>query len=115
MPRYTDDAPTAAISRASAVLGALARTGQHALQGVAAHLPSQPRVYAAGGWSRSPGWVTAKAAVTGREVTVIPEPQVTATGAALLAAKAIHWDPSPSVALGMVSSTSQRLDEVSSV
>ncbi|MGH3640483.1 MAG: FGGY family carbohydrate kinase [Mycobacterium sp.] len=114
-PRYTDDAPTAAISRASAVLGALARIGEHALQGVAAHLPSQPHVYAAGGWSRSPGWVTAKAAVTGRDVTVIPEPQVTATGAALLAAKAIQWDPSPSVALGMVSSTNQRLDEVSSV
>jgi sugar (pentulose or hexulose) kinase len=114
-PRYTDDAPGPALSRASAVLGALAQAGEHAQQAVAAHLPAQPRVYAAGGWSRSPGWVTAKAAVTGREVTVIPELQVTATGAALLAAKAIHWEPSPSVALGMASATTRRTDAAAPV
>jgi sugar (pentulose or hexulose) kinase len=101
LPRYTADAPDDALSRASAVLGALARTGEHALQAVAAQLNTEPRVYSAGGWSRSPGWVDTKASVTGRDVTVIPEPQVTATGAALLAAQAIDWEPSPSVAFGM--------------
>jgi sugar (pentulose or hexulose) kinase len=101
-PHFTSDAPRAAVSRASAVLGAVARLGERAQDAVAAHLPGQPRVYAAGGWSRSRGWVNAKAAATGREITVIPEPQVTATGAALLAANAIGWDPSPSIALGMV-------------
>jgi sugar (pentulose or hexulose) kinase len=115
MPRYTGDAPSAAISRASAVLGALARTGEHALKAVSAQLSTPPRAYAAGGWSRSPGWIAAKAAVTGREITVIPEPQVVATGAALLAAKAIHWHPSPSLALGMISTPNHRADEVSSV
>lgn len=72
------------------------------------HLPGEPRVYAAGGWSRSRGWINAKSAVTGQEVIVIPEPQVTATGAALLAAKAIGWTISPAVALGMVSAPAQR-------
>jgi xylulokinase len=97
------------------VLGALARLGERAQLAVAAHLPGQPRVYAAGGWSRSPGWVDAKAAVTGREVTVIPEPQVTAVGAALLAARAIDWDPSPALALGMISTPNHRANQVSSV
>lgn len=100
-PHFTADAPPSPLSRASAVVGALARIGERAQSAVAAHLPGVPHVYAAGGWSRSRGWVNAKAAVTGREVTVIPEPQVTATGAALLAANAIGWNPSPSVALGM--------------
>jgi xylulokinase len=114
-PHFTRDAPRAALSRASAVLGALARLGERAQLAVAAHLPGQPRVYAAGGWSRSPGWVDAKAAVTGREVTVIPEPQVTAVGAALLAARAIDWDPSPALALGMISTPNHRANQVSSV
>jgi xylulokinase len=105
-PHSTADAPRAAISRASAVLGALARIGERAQLAVSAHLPGQPRVYAAGGWSRSRGWVNAKTASTGRETTVIPESQVTATGAALLAANAIGWDPSPAVALGMVPASS---------
>ena len=88
------------------MLGALAVTGERALQRIGAQLHSESRVYCAGGWSRSPGWNAAKANVTHREVTVIPEPQVTATGAALLAARAIGWDPSPSVALGMAAEIS---------
>jgi sugar (pentulose or hexulose) kinase len=100
-PHFTRDAPRAAISRASAVLGALARNGEQAQRVVAAHLDITPTVYAAGGWSRSRGWVNAKAMAADREITVIPEPQVTATGAALLAAKAIGWNPSPAVALGI--------------
>jgi xylulokinase len=105
-PHFTTDAPRAAVSRASAVLGALARLGERAQHAVSAHLPGEARVYAAGGWSRSHGWVNAKAAATGREITVIRESQVTATGAALLAANAIGWDPSPAVALGMVPAAS---------
>ena len=100
-PRYAPDAPTSPLSRASAVLGALARLGAHAQDTVAACLPGQPAIYAAGGWSRSPGWVQAKRAVTGRDITVIPEPQVTATAVALLAANAIGWNPEPAAALGM--------------
>ncbi|MGV9797586.1 FGGY family carbohydrate kinase [Mycobacterium sp. NPDC003449] len=106
-PHFTTDAPRAAVSRASAVLGALARIGERAQHAVGSHLTGQPRVYAAGGWSRSPGWISAKAAATGQDITVIPESQVTATGAALLAANAIGWDPVPGIALGMVPATSQ--------
>ncbi|BBZ29282.1 hypothetical protein MMAD_35770 [Mycolicibacterium madagascariense] len=106
LPTYTGDAPAAALSRASSVLGALAASGELALRRIGAQLPSAARVYSAGGWSRSPGWIAIKATVTRREVTVIPEPQVTATGAALLAARAIGWDPSPSVALGMAAEIS---------
>jgi sugar (pentulose or hexulose) kinase len=112
-PFFTSDAPHAALSRASAVLGVLARMGERAQLAVASHLPGQPRVYAAGGWSRSPGWISAKAVVTGREVIVIPESQVSAAGAALLAARAIHWDPSPAVALGMVHAPAARPDTMS--
>jgi sugar (pentulose or hexulose) kinase len=101
-PRFTADAPASPHSRASAVIGALARLGGQAAAAVAAHLPADPDIYAAGGWSRSPGWIAAKEAVTGRSVAVIPEPQVTATGAALLAATALDWSPSASLALGMV-------------
>ncbi|HEY5853174.1 MAG TPA: FGGY family carbohydrate kinase [Aldersonia sp.] len=100
-PRFTNDAPAAPLSRASAVLGALARLGESALDAVGSCLPAHPPVYAAGGWSRSPGWVRAKQAVSGRGVTVIPEPQVTATAAALLAARAIGWDAEPATAMGI--------------
>ena len=100
-PRFTADAPTEPLSRASAVLGGLARLGEHALQAVASCLPTDPPVYAAGGWSRSSGWVRAKQAVTGRALTVVPEPQVTATAAALLAARALGWTPEPATALGI--------------
>lgn len=100
-PRYAPDAPTSPLSRASAVLGALARLGAHAQDTVGACLPGHPPLYAAGGWSRSPGWVQAKKAVTGRDITVIPEPQVTATAAALLAANAIGWNAEPAIALGI--------------
>lgn len=102
-PRYADHAPSSSLSRASAVAGALARRGEQTLTFVANRSAGRPHVYAAGGWSGSPGWVRAKEAGTGRTVTVVPEPQVTATAAALLAAKAIGWQPSPSVALGVSS------------
>jgi xylulokinase len=51
-------------------------------------------VYVAGGWARSQGWIDIKRAVIGTDVHIIPEPEVTAVGAALLAARGINW-PSP--------------------
>ncbi|GAA4385018.1 FGGY-family carbohydrate kinase [Tsukamurella soli] len=100
-PRFTADAPTSPLSRASAVLGGLARIGLAAQRTVAACLPGNPAIYAAGGWSRSPGWVQAKREVTGAEVIVVPEPQVTGTAAALLAATAVDWAPDPGLAMGL--------------
>ncbi|MFB9566485.1 FGGY-family carbohydrate kinase [Saccharopolyspora hordei] len=97
-PSYAPDAPAAPISRASAVLGALAALGGRAIRAVAAHSPGAP-VYAAGGWARSRGWVEAKRAVTGTAVETIAEPEVTAVGAALLAASAIGWEVDPAAAL----------------
>ncbi|TKG64919.1 FGGY family carbohydrate kinase [Prauserella endophytica] len=106
-PRYAKDAPADPVSRASAVLGALAALGGEAIRDIAAHLPSAVPVYAAGGWARSRGWVDIKRLVTGETVDVITEPEVTATGAALLAATAIGrridagaaLAPSPAVGL----------------
>ncbi|MET0476185.1 MAG: FGGY family carbohydrate kinase [Mycobacterium sp.] len=107
-PRFTANVPCSPLSRASAVIGAMARLGGIAERAVAQHLPDRPRVYAAGGWSRSPGWMAAKEAVTGCRLTIIGEPQVTAAGAALLAAAAIGWTPSPSVTLGMADDAAAR-------
>ncbi|MFF3491964.1 L-fuculokinase [Streptomyces sp. NPDC002795] len=98
-PLYTPDAPTSPASRASAVLGALAELGGQAIDRVSAYAEPGTQVFTAGGWSRSPGWVAIKQAVTQREATPISEPEVTATGAALLAAHAIGWAPDPATAL----------------
>jgi sugar (pentulose or hexulose) kinase len=91
-PRYATDAPAAALSRASAVVGALARAGGAAIQSVASKMPPEAPVYVAGGWARSQGWIDIKKAVIGTDVHIIPEPEVTAVGAALLAAQAIDWN-----------------------
>jgi sugar (pentulose or hexulose) kinase len=91
-PRYATDAPAAPLSRASAVVGALARAGGAAIQSVASKMPPGAPVYVAGGWARSQGWIEIKKAVIGTDVHIIPEPEVTAVGAALLAAQAIDWN-----------------------
>ena len=91
-PHYAADAPTDPNSRASAVLGALARLGGAAVDAVRHHMAADAPVYAAGGWARSPGWIDIKHQVTGIAVHAIAEPEVTAVGAALLAAGAIGWD-----------------------
>lgn len=101
-PHYATSAPAAPRSRASAVLGALAALGGQAVQAIAAHSPGAP-VYAAGGWARSRGWVEIKQAVTGTAIDTIAEPEVTAVGAALLAASALAWDLDPAAALGPTS------------
>lgn len=91
-PSYAADAPAAPESRAAAVLGALARAGAEAVEAVSSRLHRRPVVYAAGGWTRSPGWISIKQSVTDIRLRVITEPEVTAVGAALLAASAIGWD-----------------------
>jgi xylulokinase len=74
------------------VVGALARAGGAAIQSVASKMPPGAPVYVAGGWARSQGWIDIKKAVIGTDVHIIPEPEVTAVGAALLAARAIDWN-----------------------
>ena len=109
-PSYALDAPHDPLARASAVLGALAHTGRQAIDAVAASGAADTIVSAgaargtdvllAGGWVRSPGWVEIKATVNGYATAAILEPEVTAVGAALLAAKARGWTLDPAVALG---------------
>jgi sugar (pentulose or hexulose) kinase len=109
-PSYALDAPHDPLARASAVLGALARTGRDAIDAVSAigaagatpGADQAPRAHVllAGGWVRSPGWVAIKATVNGHPTAAILEPEVTAVGAALLAAKARGWTLDPAVALG---------------
>jgi sugar (pentulose or hexulose) kinase len=100
-PRYADDAPTDPLSRASAVLGALAALGGESVRAVAALTTPAAPVYAAGGWARSRGWVEAKEAVTGTVVNTIAQPEVTAVGAALLAATATGFKINPTAALAV--------------
>lgn len=90
-PHFLPTAPTGARSRASAVLGGLAALGARAVEEVCDLLPGDPPVFAAGGWTRSPGWMRARERVTGHRLPVLDEPEVTAVGAALLAADAVGW------------------------
>lgn len=99
-PTYSRDAPRDPQARASAVLGALAEVGRDAVDAVRSGATEQSRVWLAGGWVRSPGWVDIKSAVNGYRAATIPEPEVTAVGAALLAARALDWQPDPVRALG---------------
>ncbi|WP_286311556.1 FGGY-family carbohydrate kinase [Agromyces mangrovi Wang et al. 2018] len=106
-PSYSQDAPASPRARASAVLGALAHAGKSAVEAVAGEFePTDIRL--AGGWIRSPGWIEIKAAVTGQRVAAILEPEVTAVGAAILAAHARGWRPDPTVALAGLSALSSR-------
>lgn len=101
-PAYATDAPSDPLARASAVLWAMARVGGEAVDAVRAGVGSPSEVYLAGGWSRSPGWVEIKAAVNGFPTVPIREPEVTAVGAALLAASALGWQPDQRRALGRI-------------
>ena len=75
------------------------RAGAEAVEAVSSRLHRRPVVYAAGGWTRSPGWISIKQSVTDIRLRVIAEPEVTAVGAALLAASAIGWDTAVASAL----------------
>jgi sugar (pentulose or hexulose) kinase len=67
---------------------------------VRAGVGATTEVRLAGGWVRSPGWVEIKSAVNGYRTVAILEPEVTAVGAALLAARARGWTVDPVIALG---------------
>jgi sugar (pentulose or hexulose) kinase len=96
-PAFATDAPQDPLALASAVLGALARAGRDAVDAVG--VPGGG-VRLAGGWVRSPGWIEIKSAVHGTRAAPILEPEVTAVGAALLAAAARGWAPDATLALG---------------
>lgn len=98
-PSFALDAPSDPLTRASAVLGALARYGRDSVAAVCDGPVDVGAVRLAGGWARSPGWVEIKAAVNGYRAEPITEPEVTAVGAALLAATARGWRPDPAAAL----------------
>ena len=98
-PSYSLDAPSDPRARASAVLGALAHGGRDAITAVREGLVDGGDVRLAGGWVRSPGWVDIKTEVNGFRTVAILEPEVTAVGAAMLAAQARGWTLDPSVAL----------------
>jgi len=99
-PSYTDDAPRDPRRRAADVLLALAVLGREAVSAVRGGQVDISGVRLAGGWARSPGWVQMKEIVNGYRTEPIVEPEVTAVGAALLAAAARGWTPDPAVALG---------------
>jgi hypothetical protein len=99
-PSYALDAPRESLARASAVLGALACAGRESVDAVCGGAVDPRAVRLAGGWARSPGWVAIKEAVNGYPAELITEPEVTAVGAALLAATARGWDPDAATALG---------------
>ena len=88
-PFFSLDSPLCAVSKASAVAGALSRAGNNAVNRVAQYMPTAAAIYCAGGWARSPGWINLKQLLSDKELRVIAEPEVTAVGAALLAAAAI--------------------------
>ena len=100
IPSYTADAPRDPHHRAAAVLGALAQVGREAVDAVRGSTVDRTGVRLAGGWARSQGWVAIKEMVNGYHTEVVAEPEVTALGAALLAASARGWAPDPAVALG---------------
>ncbi|MEH1015600.1 FGGY family carbohydrate kinase [Micromonospora sp. CPCC 206060] len=67
--------------RAFAAIHRLALVGAEALGRLA---PEAEAVYAAGGWTRAPGWMRLKASATGMPYWVLAEPELTALGAAQL-------------------------------
>ena len=99
LPSYRHDAPRDPRARASAVLGALACAGRESVAAVGGDSFDPGVVRLAGGWARSPGWVEIKESVNGYRATPIAEPEVTAVGAALLAATGRGWTPDPAAAL----------------
>ncbi len=100
-PAYALDAPRSPLERAAGVLGALARLGREGVDAVRESMQGRGDIWGAGGWVRSPGWLSIKEAVGDHRIEPIPEPEVTAVGAALLAATALGWDADPAVALGV--------------
>lgn len=99
-PSYTPLGRAAsAHTKASGVLGALARLGAEHVRNVAEQVPGKANVYAAGGWARSPGWIAIKERYLDAPIRIIPEKEVTAVGAAMLAAQSCKARPNPSACL----------------
>ncbi len=65
------------------------RARQHFAAMTRAGVPAAP-IYATGGWARSRALVELRASMFGEPITVIDEPELTATAAALFAAEAAH-------------------------
>lgn len=107
-PSYALDAPPDPRARASAVLGALACAGRESVEAVCGGAVDPQAVRLAGGWVRSPGWLEIKETLNGYHAEPIVEPEVTAVGAALLAATARGWEPNPATALGGTSAAGRR-------
>lgn len=86
------------LERASAALTACASNGWRIVELLGS--ADDAAVFATGGWTRSPGWMAAKRKLSRRPVHLIPEPEVTAVGAALIGGDALGWSQDPSRALG---------------
>lgn len=107
-PSYALDAPRDPHARASAVLGALACAGRESVAAVCGDAVDRDAIRLAGGWTRSPGWIEIKEVVNGYHTELITEPEVTAVGAALLAATALEWSPDTAAALRGVAGPEHR-------
>ncbi|MET8992865.1 FGGY family carbohydrate kinase [Nonomuraea wenchangensis] len=81
-PRWTPAAADlSAESRAAGAAWQLAQAGAAALRALA---PDAEAAYAAGGWTRAPGWMRLKAAAAGLPYRILAEPELSALGAAHL-------------------------------
>jgi sugar (pentulose or hexulose) kinase len=97
-PNWTPGAEgTSPLERAAAALLACAANGWQLAELVG---DVDEPVYAAGGWTRSPGWMAIKRSLSRRPLDILPEPEVTAVGAALIAGDAVGWSQDAATALG---------------
>ncbi|MEU6796721.1 FGGY family carbohydrate kinase [Nonomuraea wenchangensis] len=81
-PRWTPAAADLpAEARAAGAAWQLALAGAAALRALA---PEAEAAYAAGGWTRAPGWMRLKAAAAGLPYRILAEPELSALGAAHL-------------------------------
>jgi sugar (pentulose or hexulose) kinase len=86
------------VERASAALTACAFNSWHMIEMVKSETDAP--VFATGGWTRSPGWIAARRSLDRRPLELLPEPEVTAVDAALIAGAALGWSQNASHALG---------------
>jgi sugar (pentulose or hexulose) kinase len=104
-PSWAPEARSATpMERAAAALIACAANGWRIVELL--HPAADAAVFVAGGWTRSPGWMAVKRRFSARSVNVIPEPEVTAVGAALIAGDALGWSQDPATALGYSTTSS---------
>jgi sugar (pentulose or hexulose) kinase len=101
-PAWTPEAAQASpTERAAAALVACAVNGWRIIDLLQA--PADAPVFAAGGWTRSPGWMAIKDSFGTRRVEIVPEPELTGVSAALIAGDALGWNQDPSAAAGYTS------------